>query len=388
MLKTASKTLTSSSINDAITLLTSGDKLSSVKKLLAPHTKRAYLVGGCVRDSLLAREVYDYDIEVYDINPKRFDEIMQSVGASGVGKSYFIYKFGAFDLGLPRTESKTGKLHTDFKVSYCNDEREASKRRDFSVNAMMINIFSGEILDFWAGKQCLKDGILRHIDDEKFCEDALRVLRGVQFASRLNFDIANATLRLMKSIDLSHLSKTRISNELIKFMRAKYLEKGVFYLYKLGLFKKFFGLNLDKNELEELINELKNARNFIQDERVFLYVLAGFCGVDIKNIVHDLALPNSFLSALKHPFYNKMPSDFEMMKISLDMPLSKWLGCYRLERIKRAKELGVYDEKFTPNINTSEIMSLGFKGKEFGAELNRRQDEAILLYLQSLKKCD
>ena len=130
-------------------------ELDFFRSLFAPFSKRVYLVGGCVRDALLGREIYDYDIEVYDIEPAKFDELMASIRASGVGKSYFIYKYKNYDLGLPRSESKTGNSHKDFAVSYINDPAFASLRRDFTVNAMMMNIFIGDIVDFHGGKMVL-----------------------------------------------------------------------------------------------------------------------------------------------------------------------------------------------------------------------------------------
>ena len=116
---------------------------------LKPYTKRAYLVGGSVRDLCLDEALHDLDIEVYDIEPTVFDSLMQSVGAVGVGKSFFVYKLGNIDFSLPRVERKSGVGHAAFEVQVCQDEKEASRRRDFSVNAMMLNIFNGELLDFW-----------------------------------------------------------------------------------------------------------------------------------------------------------------------------------------------------------------------------------------------
>ena len=111
-------------------------------------TKRAYLVGGVVRDLLLNAPINDLDIEVYDINLNEFEKIMKSIGAVGVGKSFFVYKFGDIDVSLPRIETKVGDLHNSFEVSITQDERTASSRRDFTLNAMMINIFTGGFLDF------------------------------------------------------------------------------------------------------------------------------------------------------------------------------------------------------------------------------------------------
>ena len=359
-------------------------ELDFFRSLFAPFSKRIYLVGGCVRDALLGREIYDYDIEVYDIKPLKFDELMVGIRASGVGKSYFIYKYKNYDLGLPRSESKTGNSHKDFAVSYINDPSLASLRRDFTVNAMMMNIFNGEILDFHGGKKDLESKTLRHIDSEKFKEDPLRVLRGVQFSARLDFSIADDTLELMKTLDLSYLSKDRINTELIKFFRAKELEKGAFYLFALSLFEQIFGVQIHKND--EFLSELKSARNFVDDERLFLYMLFGKFELDAKGILEKMRLPKSYFSILKEPFFKAMPSDRELLKIALNMPLKSWLGAYNKERIERAKELGIYESKFEPKIDVREILAAGFKNEMIAAEIKRAQELAIKEHLKTLAK--
>ena len=359
-------------------------ELDFFRSLFAPFTKRVYLVGGCVRDALLGREIYDYDIEVYDIDPLKFDELMASIKASGVGKSYFIYKYKNYDLGLPRSESKTGNSHKDFAVSYINDPSLASLRRDFTVNAMMMNIFNGEILDFHGGKKDLESKTLRHIDSEKFKEDPLRVLRGVQFSARLDFSIANKTLELMKTLDLAHLSRDRINTELIKFFRAKELEKGAFYLFRLELFREIFGVQIYGSD--EFLAELKSARKFVDDERLFLYMLFGKFELDAKEILEKMRLPKSYFSILKEPYFKDMPSDAEIVQIALNMPLKSWLGAYNKERIERAKELGVYEAKFDAKVDMSEILATGFKNEMIAAEIKRRQLLAITKHLETLAK--
>jgi len=359
-------------------------ELDFFRSLFAPFSKRVYLVGGCVRDALLGREIYDYDIEVYDIKPAKFDELMANIKASGVGKSYFIYKYKNYDLGLPRSESKTGNSHKDFAVSYINDPSLASLRRDFTVNAMMMNIFDGEILDFHGGKKDLESKTLRHIDSEKFKEDPLRVLRGVQFSARLDFSIADETLELMKTLDLAHLSKDRINTELIKFFRAKELEKGAFYLFKLELFREIFGVDIC--ESDEFLCELKSARKFVDDERLFLYMLFGKFELDAKEILEKMRLPKSYFSILKEPYFKDMPSDNELLEIALNMPLKSWLGAYNKERIERAKKLGVYEAKFDAKVDVSEILAAGFKNEMIAAEIKRRQLLAITKHLKTLAK--
>ena len=248
----------------------------------------------------------------------------------------------------------------------------------------MINIFDGSFLDFYGGERDLKRGILRHIDDEKFAEDSLRILRAVQFSARLNFRIARDSLRLMKCLSISDLSRERINGELMKLFGAKFQEIGFLYLYKLGLLGKIFGLNLSREEVEKFAVKLKSAVKFLpkqngkKDEHEFLYLLNGYFGV--KNF-YDLGLPKSFEICVKEPFFSWRPSDGELLKIALDKPLKSWLGLNSPSLIKRAKNLGVYEAKFEPAIDTAEILKQGFKGAQIGAEIRRRQDLAIDKFL-------
>ncbi|MBR4141324.1 MAG: CCA tRNA nucleotidyltransferase, partial [Campylobacter sp.] len=200
-------------------------------ELLKKHTKRAYFVGGFVRDFFLKRETSDIDIEVYDINPQKFDEIMSELGAQGVGKSYFVYKFKNFDISLPRTERKVGVGHKAFEVEITNDEKIGARRRDFTINSLMINIFSLEVLDFYGGVADLQNKILRVVDSKTFVEDSLRVSRGVQFAGRFNLKIEQRSFKFMRSIDTSDLSTERICGELMKLFGAKFAGLGLVILH-------------------------------------------------------------------------------------------------------------------------------------------------------------
>ena len=205
----------------------------------------------------------------------------------------------------------------------------------------------------------------------------------MQFSARLDFSIDDDTLELMKTLDLAHLSKDRINTELIKFFRAKELEKGAFYLFALSLFEQIFGVQICEND--EFLAELKSARNFVDDERLFLYMLFGKFELDAKEILEKMRLPKSYFSILKEPFFKAMPSDRELLEIALNMPLKSWLGAYNKERIERAKELGVYERKFEPKIDVSEILAAGFKNEMIAAEIKRRQELEISSYLAKRK---
>ncbi len=182
---------------------------------------RAYYVGGFVRDRLQGIENKDIDIEVHGITPDALEEILSLIGGYiSAGKSFGVYKLAhhSIDVAMPRKETLTGKGHRDFKIDVDPfiGTKKAANRRDFTVNAIMQDVITGELIDHFGGQSDLKNGILRHINDSAFGEDPLRVLRGAQFTARFNFEIAPETIELCRKIDLTTLSSERIFDELKK----------------------------------------------------------------------------------------------------------------------------------------------------------------------------
>lgn len=201
------------------------DKTQEIIYALASKVKEkggiAYFVGGYVRDKLLCLPNKDYDIEIHYISKESLEEILDQIGEKlEFGKSFGIYNIKGFDvdIALPRSERKTGVHHYDFDVDVNPfiGEYEAARRRDFTINSLMENILTGEIIDQFNGINDLNNHIIRHIDADRFIEDPLRVLRAAQFSSRFSFDIADETITLCKSTDISFLSKERIFGELQK----------------------------------------------------------------------------------------------------------------------------------------------------------------------------
>ncbi|MBR3200419.1 MAG: tRNA nucleotidyltransferase [Mogibacterium sp.] len=187
---------------------------------------RTFYVGGFVRDKLLGIDNKDVDIEVHGIEPQALFNILEMIGEPlTFGKSFgvFALKGEDIDIAMPRRERATGTGHRDFDVEvdpYIGT-REAARRRDFTVNSMMEDVLTGELVDHFGGRRDLDEGVIRHIDPETFIEDPLRVLRGAQFAARFSFTIAPDTIGLCRGIDLSTLSKERVEEELKKaFLKA------------------------------------------------------------------------------------------------------------------------------------------------------------------------
>ncbi|MBE7027811.1 MAG: HD domain-containing protein [Ruminococcaceae bacterium] len=181
----------------------------------------AYYVGGYVRDELMHKNSDDIDIEIHGIGCDMLEDILDSAGERiEIGKSFGIYNLKGLnvDFAMPRKEYALGKGHRDFKIytdPYIGTEK-ASLRRDFTINAIMKNVLTGEIIDHFGGIEDIKNGVIRHINNESFKEDPLRVLRGAQFAARFEFEIADETIALCKKMDLTQLSKERVFDEMKK----------------------------------------------------------------------------------------------------------------------------------------------------------------------------
>ena len=193
--------------------------------LLASKVKekggRAFYVGGYVRDLLLNIPNKDIDIEVHGIAEKDLVAILNEIGeVDYYGRSFGIYALRHEDIevALPRSEKVLGTGHRDFEISVNPDMgyKKAALRRDFTINALMMDVLSHEILDYFNGTDDLNKGIIRHVNDVSFVEDPLRVYRAAQFASRFGFKIDERTVELCKGIDTFALSRERIEEELKK----------------------------------------------------------------------------------------------------------------------------------------------------------------------------
>ena len=185
---------------------------------------RAYLVGGWVRDALLGKSCRDYDVEVYDMAQDALVPILSKYGRTNlVGKAFGVIHLAmkglSLDFSFPRTESKVGYghrgfvVHTDEKLSF----KEAALRRDFTINAMGMELPDLTLCDPYGGIDDLKTHTLRHVGPA-FAEDSLRILRGVQFASRFGCTLAPSTVELCRTLSLDDLSVERLFEEFKKWL--------------------------------------------------------------------------------------------------------------------------------------------------------------------------
>ena len=229
-----------------------------IAQLVKEKGGRTFYVGGYVRDKLLNIENKDVDIEIHGINKEQLQDILKQVGDPiSYGKSFGVYSLKGYDIdiALPRSEKAIGKGHKDFKIDVDPfiGYKQAARRRDITINALMQDVLTDEILDYYNGLDDLKNKIIRQVDSSTFIEDPLRVLRVAQFASRFEFEVAQETIELCKTIDLSFLSKERVEEEL-----RKCLLKG----------KKpsiFFDTLNKMNQLDYWFKEIKDLISIKQD---------------------------------------------------------------------------------------------------------------------------
>lgn len=238
------------------------EKLILVKKIASDIKDiggNMYFVGGYVRDKLLGHESKDIDVEIFNITPKQLKDILLKYGeVDEVGSTFGILMIKGIDIdfAMPRTEVKVGEGHQGFEININPflSLKDASKRRDFTINALMEDVLTGELIDLWSGEKDLQSKIIKHIDETTFIEDPLRVFRACQFASRFNFRINSKTLDLCRNIDTSMLAKERIFEELKKS------------LIKSDRPSVFFNYLYEMNQMDIFFKEIKELKSVPQSE--------------------------------------------------------------------------------------------------------------------------
>ncbi|MDD3591786.1 MAG: HD domain-containing protein [Sulfurovum sp.] len=233
--------------------------LRNISHTLTGHHARAIIVGGSVRDHFLELPIKDYDIEVYGLSSmESLEEILSAFGSVNlVGKSFGVLKFSyegeEYDFSLPRREQKVGEGHRGFdvRVDGSMSFEEASRRRDFTINAIGYEIEADRFLDPFCGREDIRQGVIRHIDERTFVEDPLRVYRAVQFGGRFGYRLAESTKMLCQEMVasgmLESLPKERIYVEWKKLLlKSRKPSIGFEMMKELGVLRYF-------PELEALI---------------------------------------------------------------------------------------------------------------------------------------
>jgi poly(A) polymerase len=220
----------------------------SIVRTLRERGHKAYLVGGCVRDLLLGREPADYDVST-DAIPDEVMRIFPDTYAVGA-------QFGVVLVPLPKSlvnqdendvvevatfRSDIGYSdgrHPD-QVRFSKDPREDVERRDFTINGLLLDPITNEVLDLVGGRKDLEAGIIRTIGDaeQRFVEDKLRMLRGVRFAARFGYVIEPETFSAIQKLasQIGQVSRERVREELSKMLTEGHARQAFLLLDETGL---------------------------------------------------------------------------------------------------------------------------------------------------------
>ena len=355
--------------------------LENIFKDLKSKQAKPIVVGGCVRDSFLNKEIKDYDIEVYNIDS--IDSLKSVISKYKepklVGKSFGVLKLSVddldFDFSLPRTEIKTGFKHTDFEIILDSNlsYKEASRRRDFTINSIGYDYFENRFLDPFDGIKDLKKRKIRYIDKKSFVEDSLRVFRAFGFASRFDFKITKKTKQLLKTIiksgELNNLSKERVFEELKKLLlKSKKPSVGLklldeFKIFKISFVKKYKAIDKLSKIFENRDIDLKRALvlYFVvllkdeKDEYIFEF---------LSKISSDKKFINSVISLCKESLENDIIS---LKKQSLNIVLEDLIfvemafGNKDIDLIlQKCEESNILNKALKPHIMGVDLLDLGF----------------------------
>jgi len=285
------------------------DKVLSLARAIHDAGGRALLVGGCVRDELMGAQPKDWDVEVYNLDAAHLREILDEFGpVDVVGEAFTVYKLGQhLDVSIPRRERKSGRGHKGFVIEGdpSMSVADATRRRDFTINAILQDPLTGELIDPFDGRRDIEQRVLRAVSKDTFAEDSLRVLRAAQFAARFEFDIEPETVELCRAIDLSDLPAERIWGEIEKLLlRALRPSIGLEWLRRLGAIEKLFP------EIQSLIGVPQDPEWHPEGD-VFVHTQLA---VDrARELIDDLPYPRQvtvMLATLAHDFGKPSTTEF------------------------------------------------------------------------------
>lgn len=275
-----------------------------------------FLVGGAVRDRALGLSVKDYDLEVFGLTAEAVMRALATIArVEPAGDSFPVFKVaqlpgltGQVDVALPRRDSKKGVGHRgiDAVADPFMPVEEAARRRDFTINAMMLDLQTGVIEDPFGGAADLAARVLRVVDEATFGDDPLRALRAAQFAARFDLTVEEKTARLCASMPLAELKAERISGE---------IEKALLQARRPSI---AFRLLAEWNQLEAIAPELSPLAKTPQDPEwhpegdVWTHTLLSLD--EARLLIDDLDVPRALavmLGTLCHDLGKPSTTKFE-----------------------------------------------------------------------------
>ena len=285
-----------------------------ILKIFNRNGYEAYFVGGCVRDYLLGEEFSDIDITTNAL-PEEVKKIFRKSIDTGIqhGTVTILVNGEGYEVTTFRTEDEYTNHRAPEKVEFVSNLREDLDRRDFTINAMALDS-NGKLYDYHNGEKDLFSGVICTVNNpnDRFYEDALRMLRAFRFSSKLGFEIEKDTLEAIKKNAelIKFVSIERIVNEFKKLLRGKGNLRSLELLLdsKLNTYIPFL-------EEIEIIQDFSKC-SFCQS----LYILSKINNISF-DILKELKLSNKEVKLIKE--FDKINTDF-VRKIPLELILYKY----------------------------------------------------------------
>lgn len=281
------------------------EQAKPILKTLQTNQHQAYFVGGSVRDYLMHKTIHDIDITT-SATPDEVEAIFEKTIPIGRehGTINVVYNGQHYEVTTFRAEGDYDDHRRPNEVFFVRELYEDVKRRDFTMNAIAMDA-DFHIHDYFNGQQDIKNRIIRTVGNaqERFNEDALRIIRGLRFQSQLGFSLENETFYGMQSHinDIEHLSIERIVVELKKLTSGKYVANSFENLQRLNAFNyiPFF--------------KHYNLNNFILDEAIPFTLLVALLKAQQPSVngnLNDLKISNNdkkYISKLEK-ILNQLPN--------------------------------------------------------------------------------
>jgi putative nucleotidyltransferase with HDIG domain len=261
--------------------------------------QHAYLVGGAVRDLLLGIPPKDFDVAT-DAPPARILELFPRSGCVGAHFGVVLVREGGAQVEVAtfRSDHDYADGRRPSTVRFETDPRQDALRRDFTINGLMLDPASGEVLDFVGGRADLEGRLVRAIGDpgERFAEDHLRLLRAIRFAARLGFSIEPATWEAVRRHHalILRVSAERVRDELVRILTEGGAKRGFEMLDESGM-------------LQDLLPEVAVMKGVAQPPEfhpegdVWVHTLMLLDGLDgasptlaLGALLHDVGKPRTF----------------------------------------------------------------------------------------------
>ena len=252
-----------------------------VLKQLTEKGYEAYFVGGAIRDSLMGKEIDDVDVAT-SATPEQVREIFSYTVDVGIehGTVLVLYKGESFEITTFRTETTYKDHRRPDSVTFVTSLYDDLKRRDFTMNAIAMDQ-DGKLYDPFNGEEAIHTKTIQTVGiaDERFSEDALRILRAVRFVSQLGFALHEDTRRALGKNGhlLLHIAQERKTAEFQKMILGQYPHKGIKIAAEEGLFAYFPELGQIAGSIEHFLELPLNRCETIEE---WMALIALFCNKD------------------------------------------------------------------------------------------------------------